>query len=115
MTYREIELWIEGQNEARTWLLEALAWTQANLINIHIPRGKPKTRPDQLLPKRRRRSSDDETVKQQLDEELSPLQDPKARLEEMKRRARERMRDKEFEDWKKSKEAAKILGILEGD
>lgn len=63
MTFREVELVLEGQ--ALWWerLEFLLAWMQANLINIHIPKGKSRLTVEKLLPRRRKRtpSSEDDT------------------------------------------------------
>jgi hypothetical protein len=54
MTERELELWMEGQTLKWERIEDVLSWLQANLINIHIPRGKPKLTVEKIRPKRQR-------------------------------------------------------------
>lgn len=122
MTYREIELFIEGQDEARTWFLESLAWMQANLINVHVPRGKPRVRADQLLPKRRKKkANDDEATRTELAEKLAPLsaattsEGPRARLEAVKARARATQEAREWNEFRNSAEGKRIAALLDDD
>lgn len=111
MTLREIEVWIEGRSADRHWQLRALAWTQANIINAQIPRGKPRLSVEKLLPKK---PSAQESVPEPLpdldafDESITP--------EERARRARERVRAKRAaeasrEFWT-SAEGRRILMLL---
>lgn len=71
MTMREFELWLEGYRSRQDSAIELLAWVQANLINIHIPRGKPRVTPKKLLPKnhgKRKMGADDELSTEEMDE-----------------------------------------------
>lgn len=52
MTERELELWFEGQADFWDRVVDLMAWAQANLINIHVPRGKGKMSIEKLRPKR---------------------------------------------------------------
>ena len=49
MTPREFELWCEGRQIDFERDLEKSAWEQANLINVHIPRGKPRLRKEKIF------------------------------------------------------------------
>lgn len=62
MTWRELECFTDGYADLWHRFREALAWAQTNLINVHIPRSKPRVRIEQLLPKRKRpvRSEDED-------------------------------------------------------
>lgn len=73
MTMREVEIWLEGYRARQDSSVELLAWVQANLINVHIPKGKPRVTPKKLLPKGhgRRKTGADEID----DEELERIQD----------------------------------------
>jgi len=52
MTFREIELWIEGQQEHREWTMDILAWVQVNLVNVHVAK-KDRISIDTLRPRKR--------------------------------------------------------------
>jgi hypothetical protein len=112
MTFREIELYAQGQRDRDDWLLEVLAWVQANLINIHIPRGKPRVRPDTLLPRstRRRRADTDDTAIERVEEGTGS--DPKARMEALKRRVRARVEREDQERFWSGAEGRRMLSLL---
>lgn len=118
MTYRELELFVEGQTEARTWFLETMAWVQANLINVHVPRGKPRVTAEQLLPRKRRKTKEEDldSVKQSLDDEFAPLdgatQSAKDRLDTVKAKARASADKKDYEAFMASKEGRRLAEIL---
>lgn len=112
MTVREVEVYIEGQRDRDDWLLEVLAWVQANLINVHVPRGKARVKPDSLLPRsaRRRKGGADEAP-----ETLAALDaggDPKARLAAMKERARARQDREDAERFAASTEGRRMMQLL---
>lgn len=57
--------------------MRLLAWTQTNLINAQIPRGKRKLKVDQLMPTRPKRRDEDEYVEPTDPPEPVPvLEDP---------------------------------------
>jgi hypothetical protein len=56
MSEREFELWALGFADRQQGTLEMLAWMQANLMNVHIPRGRSRIRPEHLLPKKGRQA-----------------------------------------------------------
>ena len=58
---REFELYCQGYDDQIKRASQLLAWTQANLINIHVPKGKSKVKPEQLLPKPKRTDEDGES------------------------------------------------------
>lgn len=120
MTYREVELFIEGQDEARQWQLEALAWMSANLMNIHIPRGKPKVRADQLLPKRRSKSKagdvEDREAADRMEVALGALSetpiDARGRVEAAKVRARQKREAEEWAEFNRTSGGKRIAEIF---
>jgi hypothetical protein len=70
MTMREFEVWLEGYRSRQDSAIELLAWVQANLINIHIPKGKPRVTPKKLLPKghgRKKPTGDDEPDTEEIE------------------------------------------------
>ena len=122
MTYRELELYIEGQEEARGWIRELMAWVQANLMNIHIPRGKPKVKPAQLLPRRdrrRRAPETDEDAVREIEAALGPLEatqgDPQARMTAAKVRAREKQDRSEWRAFRESSEGRRLAELIGDD
>lgn len=64
LTEREFEVWLEGCAEAQDKDMQKWAWVQANLINVQIPRGKPRLTVDKLLPKRARKTAAGESTEQ---------------------------------------------------
>lgn len=107
MTFRETELFIEGRRERDDWALEVLAWVQANLINVHVGKGR-RVRPDQLLPRstKRRKQADAEL-------EIDAGDDPKDRVEASKRRARERAEREDAERFQASPEGRRMVALLD--
>ena len=83
--------------------MDVLAWMQANLINIHIPRGKPRLTVDKLRPKgvkSRRKEEGDEgpTADEiaQLDLAFSEPMDPKERVKQEAARITQKRKEKEI-------------------
>lgn len=110
MTYRELELYMEGQEDYRFWVREILAWTQANLMNIHIPRGKPRVKLQDLLPRRRRKAEEDvKKIDEQIEQEIAPLLGAGASMKEKMRQAVQRTRARQ-----QAKEAAEFWSSSEG-
>jgi hypothetical protein len=104
MTEREIELWFEGQSEKWERTQDILAWVQANLINVHVPRGKPKLTVEKVRGKRSTHVVDtrtDDEIKDQIDEMAeSYMRDPEARERARDRRlARRAQREEEARFW----------------
>lgn len=96
MTFREFELYLQGHEEWWERVMELLAWTQANLINIQISRGKKLT-VDDLLPRRvkqKRRQDPDAVVP--VDNSFEAL---KAAREEAEHR--KWLKTKEGQQWSK--------------
>lgn len=117
MTYRELELYMEGQEDYRFWVRELFAWTQANLMNIHIPRGKPRVKIQDLLPKRKKRVEEDvNKLSDQFEAEMAPLlgagASRKERMQQAARRAREKQEAKESAEFWSSNEGSRIRQLL---
>lgn len=118
MTFRELELCAEGFALRRRWDHETLAWVQANLINIHVPRGKARVRAEDLAP-RRAEEIDDGSVEGSVEEMTRAVDgrviSPKERHERNVRRIVER-RDREDRDafWG-SLEGKRAEDVLAGD
>lgn len=119
MTYRELELFIEGQEENRKFIRSTLAWVQANLMNIHVPRGKPRIKPEQLLPRSDKKQKDmsDEAVIAQLQAETAILGganlDPRAKMEQAKQRNLAKREKEEWEAFINSKDGMRYLELRE--
>ena len=60
MTPREFELYAEGRGVEREWILDLFAWVQVNLINVHVPRGKPRVTINKIRPKTKKKKSEKE-------------------------------------------------------
>lgn len=117
MTYRELELYMEGQEDYRFWVREILAWTQANLMNIHIPRGKPRVKIQDLLPRRKKRHEEDiQKIEEQLELEMQPIMgvgtSTKDRMKQVAQRARIKKEAKEAAEFWSSNEGARIKMLL---
>lgn len=74
--------------------MQMLAWLQVNLINIQLPRGKPRLTMDKILPKRARKKVEqsDEAVEEaveMLTAKKSDLQRMRARRAAARRQAEE--------------------------
>lgn len=119
MTYRELELFIEGQEENRKFIRSTLAWVQANLMNIHVPRGKPRIKPQQLLPKsdKKQKNVSDEIAIAQFQAETAILRganlNPKDRMEQAKQRALAKREKEEWEAFINSKDGMRYLELRE--
>jgi hypothetical protein len=119
MTYRELELFIEGQEENRKFIRSTLAWVQANLMNIHVPRGKPRIKPEQLLPRsdKNKKSASDEQIARQLEMETAIIggasKDPRARMEQAKLRAKAKQEKEDWENFISTERGKRYLTILE--
>lgn len=94
MTSRELEIWFEGWSERRRQEMELLAWVQANLINIHIPKGKAGVKMHQLLPKWAKRLAKGE-ASDEVDDVPGEGGDPVAAMA----KAKDRVRQKRDEGW----------------
>lgn len=55
LSEREFEIWLEGRAELQDKVMQICAWVQTNLLNIQIPKGKPRITVDKLLPRRARK------------------------------------------------------------
>jgi hypothetical protein len=93
MTFREFELYAEGHSETWARIWETLAWVQANLINVHVGKGKG-VKPQQLLPKGLRRKDVPDAA-----EDVAPIS-----VADAKARVRAAMRRKADEEWLTSPE-----------
>lgn len=51
MTQRELEVFLQGQEEHWARVRETLAWVTANLMNMQRSKKSPAIKPDKLLPK----------------------------------------------------------------
>ena len=98
--------------------MELLAWTQANLMNIHIPKGKPRMTVDKLLPrgkrKRDRKEIDEEAlldVQQALSD--NPAEAAKNRLEAKMHKIRTSQMEEEDAAFWSSVEGRKLREMLE--
>lgn len=122
---REFELYLEGYQDRIDSVLDILSWLQANLINIHIPRGKPRVTAEKIRPRnrRKRREQSDEQIDAEI-ENLSRMfsSGPESQKDEA-RAARERARNRvlrkqEEEDSKRfwgSNQGNRIKKLLEVD
>lgn len=54
MTRREFDAAVEGHRRRTKEQMQMLAWATANMINVHLPRGK-KVSPAELLGEKRRK------------------------------------------------------------
>lgn len=112
MTMREFEVYSEGYAIRWDRALEVLAWVQANLINVHIPKGKPRITVDGLLPRGARSRRGSQTAV-----------DAPATMDEAKERARKALAEKEqaeFESSERGKKMSKVrarlgLEVADGD
>lgn len=109
MTVREVEVYIEGRREHDDWMLEVLAWLQANLINVHVPRGKARVKAEALLPRSAKRRRSDATDDMAM---LDNGSDPRARLEAAKARARAKREREEAEHFANSPEGRRMVALL---
>ena len=110
-------MWLEGYRERMDHELELLAWMQANLINIHIPRGKPRMTVDKLLPKgrkRRARKDLDEDNLYAVTQALSsdPVADAQKNIARKQQRIVERKLEEEESAFWKSAEGKRLANML---
>lgn len=99
MTSREFELWLEGYRDRLDRWVELLAWTQANLMNIHIPRGKPRMTVEKLLPKGKKKRGRKDVDEDALFAVQQALADDPAEVARERMRAKQnRLRSKQEED-----------------
>lgn len=131
MTFREFELYLEGYQDRVDQVLEILSWVQANLINIHIPRGKPRVTPEKIKPRsiaRRQREREqsagreveEETIDtSQLDSALNKATDPKERARLARQRAKQKRemaeQMKDADSFWNSSEGKRAKAILEDE
>ncbi len=101
-----------GLTDARRRFREDLAWMQANLINIHIPRGKPKVKPDQLLPPAKQPMEAAPVVDLPP---LGPNATPAEQVAHMKARVRASMSSREADEFWRSAEGRRIKSLLGED
>jgi len=98
--------------------MEISAWAQANLMNVHIPKGKPRMTVDKLLPrgkrKRDRKEIDEEAlldVQQALAD--NPAEAAKSRLEAKMEKIRASKAENEDAAFWDSVEGHKLREMLE--
>jgi hypothetical protein len=91
--------------------MSMLAWAQVNLINVQIPRGKPRLTVDKLLPKRQRKKA----VSQADAEEAVDLltASPKERIKLQASRAKARREAEEDARFWQSPEGRKLKQLAD--
>lgn len=116
MTLREVEVWLEGYRARQDSSVELLAWVQANLINVHIPKGKPRVTPKKLLPKghgKRKMGADDELSQDELDEiMLATAASPRERMAATKAKLRAKQELAEIDAFWSSPEGRRIREMM---
>lgn len=123
LTEREFELFTLGSLDGRREMMRMLAWTQSNLINVQIPKGKRKLQADQLMPKRPKRHVDDDFVEPTDPAEAPPPDpapvlddpdlDPAARVRALGARVREKQHAQERIVFWSGPEGRKLRRILD--
>lgn len=111
---REFEVWLEGRADFMDRVMEIGAWMQANLMNVHIPRGKPRATVDKLLPrsvKQRRNAGNEEKDLAALAETL--IEDPKERRLAREARLREEAAQEEARRFRDTPEGRRIRQLVE--
>lgn len=102
MTLREFEVYSEGYAARWDRVVEVLAWMQANLINVHVPKGKPRVTVDALLPRGARSRRGGATVA-----------DAPASIDEAKARARLAIAEKEEAEFATSERGKRMTKVRE--
>jgi len=140
LTWREFELYCEGYQEQIDRQIDLLAWTQANLINVHIPKGKSRVKAEQLRPKRKRPQDGDDSPEGGLDmDEVrsfnegvnakadksgrdqdgtkpadSPKEQARAAVEDAKARARARQDDQDSSEFWSTQQGRDLQAFIDG-
>lgn len=117
LTPREFELYLQGYGDRIDMAMDALAWVCANLMNVHIAKGK-RIKASDLRPKKPDASQeavDDREIEAALSRDVIP-DDPKEAARQALRRAAaaQRAREEAAESrvfWDSS-EGRRIKGLL---
>lgn len=97
-----------GVGDARAWLQRQLAWTQVNLINVQIPKGKPKLRIESLLPAKPTGAIEDVFP----DAGDMPGATPAEKLKAAKNRVRGKLARRDADEFWRSAEGRRIVKLL---
>lgn len=118
MTFREFECWLEGYERRQEGVMDIAAWVQANLINIHVPRGKQKVKPEDLKKKKPRKmrvgapaEKSDAEIEVAL--EIEQAETPKERTKLIARRIRAREEHQEALRYFASPDGRRLMETLD--